>query len=94
MGLFLAALVAHGSLQGWWIEPTLTSLGQKELFFGSLALTAFNDNAAITYLATLVPNFADSMKYMVVAGAIAGGSMRGIPVVAQDYPGRKMLTLS
>ena len=79
VGLFLAALVAHGSLQGWWIEPTLTSLGQKELFFGSLALTAFNDNAAITYLATLVPNFDDSMKYMVVAGAIAGG---GLTVIA------------
>ncbi len=79
VGLFLAALVAHGSLQGWWIEPTLTSFGHNELFFGSLALTAFNDNAAITYLATLVPNFDDTMKYMVVAGAVAGG---GLTVIA------------
>ena len=42
-------------------------------------LTAFNDNAAITYLSTLVPGFTDSLKYAVVAGAIAGG---GLTVIA------------
>ena len=42
-------------------------------------LTAFNDNAAITYLSTLVPNFTDSLKYAVVAGAVAGG---GLTVIA------------
>ena len=38
-------------------------------------LTAFNDNAAITFLSTLVPNFTDPLKYAVVAGAVAGGGM-------------------
>jgi Na+/H+ antiporter NhaD/arsenite permease-like protein len=42
-------------------------------------LTAFNDNAAITYLATLVPGFTDPLKYMVVAGAVTGG---GLTVIA------------
>lgn len=79
VGLFLAALVTHGSLQGWWIEPVLKSLGKDEMFFGALALTAFNDNAAITYLASLVPDFSYTMKYMVVAGAVAGG---GLTIIA------------
>jgi di/tricarboxylate transporter len=46
---------------------------------GATVLTAFNDNAAITYLSTLVPNFTDSLKYAVVAGAIAGG---GLTIIA------------
>lgn len=46
---------------------------------GAMALTAFNDNAAITYLATLVPDFSDGLKYAVVAGAVAGG---GLTVIA------------
>lgn len=68
VAIFLSALVAHGSLQGWWIEPLLTGLGNRELFLGGMALSAFNDNAAITYLASLVPGFTESMKYMLVAG--------------------------
>jgi Na+/H+ antiporter NhaD/arsenite permease-like protein len=39
------------------------------------ALTAFNDNAAITFLSTLVPNFSESLRYAVVAGAVAGGGL-------------------
>jgi di/tricarboxylate transporter len=42
-------------------------------------LTASNDNAAITYLSTLVPGFTDSLKYAAVAGAVAGG---GLTVIA------------
>jgi hypothetical protein len=42
-------------------------------------LTALNDNAAITYLATLVPGLSDELKYAVVAGAVAGG---GLTVIA------------
>jgi Putative Na+/H+ antiporter len=79
VGFFLAGLVIHGGLQGWWIEPVLKSLAKTPLFLGATALTAFNDNAAITYLATLVPNFSDAMKYAVVAGAVAGG---GLTVIA------------
>lgn len=55
VGFFLAGLVIHGGLQAWWIGPVLSSLGKWPLFFGSTGLTAFNDNAAITYLASQVP---------------------------------------
>jgi hypothetical protein len=79
VGFFLAGLVVHGGLQGWWIGPTLRRLDEVPLFFGAAALTAFNDNAAITYLASLVPDFRESLKYAVVAGAVAGG---GLTVIA------------
>ncbi len=79
VGFFLAALVIHGGLQGWWIAPTLASLSEAPLFFGAAILTAFNDNALITYLATLVPNFGESMKVAVVEGAVTGG---GLTVIA------------
>ncbi len=79
VGFFLAGLVIHGGLQAWWIEPVLKSLGEVPLFLGATALTAVNDNAAITYLATLVPGFTDELKYAVVAGAVTGG---GLTVIA------------
>lgn len=79
VGFFLAGLVVHGGLQGWWIEPVLTRLGEFPLFFGALGLTAFNDNAAITYLASLVPEFGPALRYAVVAGAVVGG---GLTVIA------------
>ncbi len=79
VGFFLAGLVVHGGLQGWWIEPVLSRLGELPLFIGATILTAFNDNAAITYLATLVPGFTDELKYAVVAGAVTGG---GLTVIA------------
>ncbi len=79
VGFFLAGLVTHGGLQGWWIEPVLRSLTQIPLFVGATLLTAINDNAAITYLATLVPSFTDELKYAVVAGAVTGG---GLTVIA------------
>jgi hypothetical protein len=79
VGFFLAGLVIHGGLQAWWIEPVLRSLGPVSLFLGATALTAVNDNAAITYLATLVPGFTEALKQAVVAGAVAGG---GLTVIA------------
>jgi hypothetical protein len=66
-------------LQGWWIEPVLGNLSEIPLMLGATILTAFNDNAAITFLSTLVPDFSLSMKYSVVAGAVAGG---GLTVIA------------
>jgi Putative Na+/H+ antiporter len=79
VAFFLGGLVVHGGLQGWWIQPVLASLSTTPLFFGALVLTAFNDNALITFLATLVPNLSDAAKYAVVAGAVAGG---GLTVIA------------
>jgi len=79
VGFFLAGLVIHGGLQGWWIEPVLGRLGEVPLFAGATILTAFNDNALITYLATLVPGFTEPLKFAVVAGAVTGG---GLTVIA------------
>jgi hypothetical protein len=79
VGFFLGGLVVHGGVQGWWIEPVLGKLSEIPLMVGATVLTAFNDNAAITFLSTLVPTFTDSLKYSVVAGAVAGG---GLTVIA------------
>ena len=79
VGFFLAGLVVHGGLQGWWIGPVLGRLGELPLFAGATILTAFNDNALITYLATLVPGFSEHLKFAVVAGAVTGG---GLTVIA------------
>lgn len=79
VGFFLGGLVIHGGLQGWWIAPVLESLSETPLFFGATFLTAFNDNALITYLATLVPDFSEPMKAAIVEGAVTGG---GLTVIA------------
>ena len=79
VGFFLAGLVIHGGLQQWWIAPILGGLGEVTLMISATTLTAFNDNAAITYLCTLVPTFTEGMKYAAVAGAVAGG---GLTVIA------------
>jgi hypothetical protein len=79
VGFFLGGLVIHGGLQGWWIGPLLGRLSETPLFFGATALTAFNDNALITYLATLVPDLSDPLKIAIVEGAVTGG---GLTVIA------------
>ncbi len=79
VGFFLAGLVIHGGLQGWWIAPVLASFSEDRLFFGAALLTAFNDNALITYLATLVPEFSENLRVAVVEGAVTGG---GLTVIA------------
>jgi hypothetical protein len=79
VGFFLGGLVIHGGLQAWWIGPTLSSLSVDGLFWGATLLTAFNDNAAITFLATLVPNLGEAFKVAIVEGAVTGG---GLTVIA------------
>ncbi|MGC6580795.1 MAG: putative Na+/H+ antiporter [Akkermansiaceae bacterium] len=80
VGFFLAGLVIHGGCQGWWISVLLTSIDNNwVLMIGSTVLTAFNDNAAITYLASQAPGLSIGAKYAVVAGAVTGG---GLTVIA------------
>ncbi len=79
VGFFLAGLVIHGGLQGWWLAPIITSLDEWPLFVGSVLLTSFNDNAAITFLASQVEGLAPALKYAVLAGAVTGG---GLTVIA------------
>jgi Na+/H+ antiporter NhaD/arsenite permease-like protein len=57
----------------------LGNLKEIPLMLAATILTAFNDNAAITYLSTLVPGFTNSLKYAIVAGAVTGG---GLTVIA------------
>jgi len=79
VGFFLAGLVVLGGPQGWWLQPVLAKLQSLPLFLGSTALTAFTDNAALTYLGSLVPDLSDESKYALVAGAVTGG---GLTVIA------------
>lgn len=79
VGFFLGGLVTLGKLQGWWLQPLLSSLDSHALFFSAVGLTAITDNAAITYLGTLVPDLDPMSKYLLVAGAVAGG---GLTVIA------------
>ena len=79
VGFFLAGLVVHGGCQAWWIAPVIMALPNQALMFGSTILTAFNDNAAITYLASQVEGLSLAAKHAVVAGAVTGG---GLTVIA------------
>ncbi len=79
VGFFLAGLVVHGGLQGWWLAPIISSLSEWPLFAGSTILTSFNDNAAITFLASQVDGLSPQLKYAVLAGAVTGG---GLTVIA------------
>lgn len=79
VGFFLGGLVTLGSMQSWWIAPLLNQLGEIPLFFGATGLTAITDNAALTYLGSLVPDLSEAKKYYLVAGAVAGG---GLTVIA------------
>ena len=85
VGFFLAGLVVLGGMQGWWISPVLSRMGEGALLAVSTVLTAFNDNAAVTYLASQVPALAapgaeaEALRHAVLAGALAGG---GLTVIA------------
>ncbi len=78
VGFFLAGLVTLGTMQQWWLQEVLTKLGDFTLFLGATGLTAITDNAALTYLGSLV-DLTDGQKYGLVAGAVAGG---GLTVIA------------
>lgn len=79
VAFFLAGLVVLGGQQQWWLEPLLGGLDNASLFFGAVALTAVTDNAALTYLGSLVEGVSDGFKYALVAGAVTGG---GLTVIA------------
>jgi Putative Na+/H+ antiporter len=79
VAFFLAGLVVIGGQQKWWLQEALLSLDESTLFFGAAALTAITDNAALTYLGSLVDGVSEDFKYALVAGAVAGG---GLTVIA------------
>ncbi|OZI72158.1 putative Na+/H+ antiporter [Bordetella genomosp. 12] len=79
VGFFLAGLVVLGGLQKWWLQDLLGGLQPTVLFWGATALTAITDNAALTYLGSLVEGSSPAWRYMLVAGAVTGG---GLTVIA------------
>jgi hypothetical protein len=79
VAFFLAGLVVLGGMQQWWLQPLVSSLGAGALFWGALGLTAITDNAALTYLGSLIEGLSDAAKYSLMAGAVAGG---GLTVIA------------
>ena len=79
VAFFLAGLVVLGSLQKWWLQPVLQSMTPVVAFYGTVGLTALTDNAAITYLGSLVDGTSTEFRIALVAGAVSGG---GLTVIA------------
>jgi hypothetical protein len=79
VALFLTGLVVLGAPQRWWLEPLLLDLGDLTLFLGAAVLTAFTDNATLTYLGSQVPGLSVASRYALVAGSVVGG---GLTVIA------------
>lgn len=79
VGFFLAGLVVLGGMQQWWLQPIVESLSPLALFFGAMSLTAITDNAALTYLGSLIDGMSAEAQYMLMAGAVTGG---GLTVIA------------
>lgn len=79
IGLFLAGLVIHGELQGWWVVDLLNGKSPLSVMGIAIGLAAFNDNTAVSYLASLVPNWGKVFEYAIFTGVIAGG---GLTVIA------------
>lgn len=79
VAFFLAGLVVLGGQQRWWLEPLLRGMDATTVYFGATVLTAVTDNAALTYLGSLVEGLSAEFKYALVAGAVTGG---GLTVIA------------
>jgi hypothetical protein len=79
VAFFLAGLVVLGGMQAWWLQPAVSGLNDGVLFLTAMGLTAITDNAALTYLGSLIEGTSDSFRYALVAGAVAGG---GLTVIA------------
>ncbi len=96
VGFFLAGLAILGALQGWWLQPLLEMMSPTAVFYSSLALTAITDNAALTYLGSLVTGTSPEFKLALVGGAVAGGGLTvianapnpaGIAILRSYFPG-------
>jgi len=75
VGFFLGGLVVLGGMQQWWLQPTLLAMDDTQVYFGATFLTAITDNAALTYLGSLVEGLSDEFKYALVTGAVTGGGL-------------------
>ncbi|HTJ54618.1 MAG TPA: putative Na+/H+ antiporter, partial [Nitrosospira sp.] len=79
VAFFLAGLIVLGGQQKWWLQPVLAGMDSTALFFAATLLTAVTDNAALTYLGSLLEGTSTEFRYSLVAGAVTGG---GLTVIA------------
>ena len=75
VAFFLAGLEVLGGQQAWWIQSVLLKLNNEGAFYGAMMLTAITDNAAITYLTSLVPGLSVEFRVALVSGAVTGGGL-------------------
>jgi hypothetical protein len=75
VGFFLAGLIVIGGLQNWWLEPIIKNLSRYQLFLSAIGLTAFTDNAALTYLGSMVTSLDIHAKIALVSGSVIGGGL-------------------
>ena len=75
VAFFLGGLVVLGGMQQWWLQPLLLLMDESQVFFGAVALTAITDNAALTYLGSLVEGLTPEFKYALLTGAVTGGGL-------------------
>ncbi|MCX7251005.1 MAG: putative Na+/H+ antiporter [Burkholderiales bacterium] len=75
VAFFLGGLVVLGGMQQWWLQPLLLLMNETQVFFGAVALTAITDNAALTYLGSLVEGLTPEFKYALLTGAVTGGGL-------------------
>ena len=75
VAFFLGGLVVLGGMQQWWLQPLLLMMDETQVFFGATALTAITDNAALTYLGSLVEGLTPEFKYALLTGAVTGGGL-------------------
>lgn len=97
VAFFLGGLVVLGGVQQWWLQPLLMGMDAQAVFFGATALTAITDNAALTYLGSLVEGLSDEFKVALVAGAVTGGGLTvianapnpaGAAILKDKFPGQ------
>ncbi|MES2481229.1 MAG: putative Na+/H+ antiporter [Pseudomonadota bacterium] len=95
VAFFLAGLVVLGGQQQWWLQPLLMGMDENAVFFGATVLTAITDNAALTYLGSLVEGLSLEFKTALVAGAVAGGGLTvianapnpaGVSILKEKFP--------
>jgi len=102
VGFFLAGLIVLGGLQKWWLQDLLGGMSPLALYWGATLLTAVTDNAALTYLGSLVEGTGEAWRYMLVAGAVTGGGLTvianapnpaGFSILKSTFPGSSISPL-
>lgn len=79
VAFFLGGLVVLGGMQQWWLQDVLMGMNSGTVYVGATLLTAITDNAALTYLGSLVEGLSEDFKLALVMGAVTGG---GLTVIA------------